>query len=63
VSASSPNPLCMGVCDECMCVFTVNLQDGPAVKQGSLRSGLGYQAGRGSMLVFEGTCECGVPVG
>ena len=59
MSASSPNLLCMAGCG----VSAGNLEAGSTGEQGSLRSRLGYQVGEGSMLVFEGTCRCGVPVG
>lgn len=55
-----------GGCVVCVCVFTGNLQAGPAGKQGNLRSGLGYQVGRGSVLVFGGDLivsgACGMSV-
>ena len=54
-SASSPDPRCMGYA----CAFTSNLQAGPAGDKQGLRSGLGFQAGRGYVLAPGETCRCG----
>lgn len=45
------------------CVFTRKIQAGLASEKGGLGSKQGCQMGRESVLIIEGNCECGVPLG